>query len=534
MAKEIKHGNEVRNKLVSGVNQLADTVKVTIGPKGRNVVLESSFGPPLITNDGVTIAKEIELEDRFENLGAQLVKEVAIKTNEVAGDGTSTATVLAQAMIVEGVKNTTAGANPILLREGMKKATELAVEELRSISKKINSSEEVEHVGVISSGNPQIGQMLAKAMLEIGEEGIITVEESKTFKTELEVVEGTQFDRGYISPYMVTDLEKMRAELEQPFILLTDRKFLAITELVPVLEQVNKTGRPLLIVADEVEGDALSTLIINKMRGMLNVVCVKCPSFGDRRKEVLKDLGVLTGGKVFLSEAQEDLGQVTLDQLGESRRITITANDTTIVGGKGNKSDIEERANQLRGQLKLAEIDFDKVRLKERIAKLTGGVAVIKVGANTEVEMKEKKLRVEDAINATKSAVEEGIVAGGGVSYIKVANRIKDKLSTLEGEQLVGANIILKALEEPTRQILRNAGLNEELHIHWLSENKAEGFNALTGQSGDPFELGIIDPTKVSVTALENASSIASTFLTTESGIVNIKEEQPQLPGGLM
>lgn len=533
MAKQIKYGVEARKALENGVNQLADTVKVTLGPKGRNVVLDKKFGTPLITNDGVTIAKDIELEDPFENMGAQLVKEVATKTNDVAGDGTTTATVLAQAMIQEGLKNIAAGANPIILRKGMAKATDAAVEKIKSLSQKVAGKEHIAMIASISAADEEVGTMIADAMEKVSNDGVITVEESKTMKTELELVEGMQFDRGYLSAYMSTDMDKMVANLDNPYILITDKKISNIQEILPVLEQIVQSGSKLLIIAEDVEGEALTTLIVNKLRGTFNCVAVKAPGFGDRRKEMLKDIAILTGGTVISSELGLELKEATLDMLGRAKSVTVSKENTIIVDGAGDKSEISSRVGQIKTQIEETTSEFDKEKLQERLAKLAGGVAVIKVGAATEMELKEKKLRMEDALAATKAAVEEGIICGGGSAYIHCITAVEEATKNLNGDEKTGAGIILKALESPLRQISANAGLEGAVIINNVRESKEGcGFNALTGEYVDMFEAGIIDPTKVTRSALQNANSVASTILTTESVVADIKEPEPAMPAG--
>ncbi len=533
MAKQIKYGVDARKALENGVNQLADTVKVTLGPKGRNVVLDKKFGTPLITNDGVTIAKDIELEDAFENMGAQLVKEVATKTNDVAGDGTTTATVLAQAMIQEGLKNIAAGANPIILRKGMAKATDAAVEKIKSMSRKVKGKEHIAMIASISASDEEVGAMIADAMEKVSNDGVITVEESKTMKTELELVEGMQFDRGYLSAYMSTDMDKMVANLDNPYILITDKKISNIQEILPVLEQIVQSGAKLLIIAEDVEGEALTTLIVNKLRGTFNCVAVKAPGFGDRRKEMLKDIATLTGGTVISSELGLELKETTLDMLGRAKSVTVSKEDTIIVDGAGDKAEISARVNQIRSQIEDTTSDFDKEKLQERLAKLAGGVAVIKVGAATEMELKEKKLRMEDALAATKAAVEEGIICGGGSAYIHCISAVEKTAKKLEGDEKTGAGIILKALEAPLRQISENAGLEGAVIINNVKDSKEGcGFNALTEKYVDMFDEGIIDPTKVTRSALQNANSVAATILTTESVVADIKEPEPPMPAG--
>ena len=520
MPKEIKFAEETRRALERGVNKLADTVKVTLGPKGRNVILDKMYGVPLITNDGVTIAKEIELEDRFENMGAQLVKQVATKTNDVAGDGTTTATVLAQAIIREGLKNVTAGANPILIRKGIAKAVEVAVNELKHQSRTVETDEAIAQVGAVSSGDDEIGQLIAEAMKVVGRDGVITVEESKTMKTELDTVEGMQFDRGFVSAYMVTDVDKMEAVLNDPFILITDKKISNIQEILPLLEQLVKTGKKLLIIAEDVEGEALSTLVVNKLRGTFDVVAVKAPGFGDRRKQMLEDIAILTGGTVISSEVGYELKEADLSMLGRASSIKVTKDSTTIVGGAGEKANIENRINQIKHLAEETTSDFDREKLMERLAKLSGGVAVVKVGAATEVEMKEKKLRIEDALNATKAAVEEGIVAGGGTALVSVIPAVEKLINELEGEEAIGAKIIRKALEEPLRQIAVNAGLEGAVIVqNVINADPEVGFDAYKEEYVNMIEAGIVDPTKVTRSALQNSSSIASVFLTTEAAV---------------
>ena len=533
MAKEIKFGVEARSALEAGVNKLADTVRVTLGPKGRNVVLDKSFGAPLITNDGVTIAKEVELEDAFENMGAQLVKEVATKTNDVAGDGTTTATVLAQAMINEGMKNLAAGANPIILRKGMKKATETAVDSIRSMSSKLSGKEQIAKVAAISAGDEQVGEMVADAMEKVTGDGVITIEESKTMKTELDMVEGMQFDRGYLSAYMATNMDKMEAELDNPYILITDKKISNIQEILPLLEQVVQASARLLIIAEDVEGEALSTLVINKLRGTFNVVAVKAPGYGDRRKEMLKDIAILTGGQVISEELGLDLKETTMDQLGRAKSVKVQKENTIIVDGEGDKAEIEARIAQIKAQLEETTSEFDKEKLQERLAKLSGGVAVVRVGAATETEMQEAKLRMEDALAATRAAVEEGIIAGGGSAYIHASKEVAKMAASLEGDEKTGANIILKALEAPLRRIAENAGLEGSVIIDKVrSEEPGFGFNALTEEYVNMVDNGILDPAKVTRSALQNATSVASTLLTTESVVANIKEDAPAMPAG--
>ena len=533
MAKEIKYGAEARAALESGVNQLANTVRVTLGPKGRNVVLDKSFGAPLITNDGVTIAKEIELEDAFENMGTQLIKEVAAKTNDVAGDGTTTATVLAQAMVHEGIKNLAAGANPIVLRKGMKKATDLAVEAIASMSSKVESKERIANVASISAGDAEVGAMVADAMEKVSNDGVITIEESKTMKTELDLVEGMQFDRGYISAYMATDMEKMEANLEDPYILITDKKISNIQDLLPLLEQIVQSGARLLIIAEDIEGEALTTLIVNKLRGTFNVVAVKAPGYGDRRKAMLEDIAILTGGQVISDELGLDLKETTLDMLGRAKSVKVQKENTVIVDGLGEKAAIEARVGQIKAQIEETTSDFDREKLQERLAKLAGGVAVIRVGAATETEMKEAKLRMEDALSAARAAVEEGIVAGGGSAYIHASKQVARLAEELEGDEKTGVNIILKALEAPLFHITANAGLEGSVIINKVKEsNVGIGFDAYNEEYVDMVEAGILDPAKVTRSALQNATSVASTLLTTESVVANIKEDAPAMPAG--
>ena len=533
MAKEIKYGSEARAALERGVNQLADTVKVTLGPKGRNVVLDKSFGAPLITNDGVTIAKEIELEDGFENMGAQLIRVVAAKTNDVAGDGTTTATVLAQAMVHEGMKNLEAGANPIVLRKGMKKATDKAVEAIREMSSKVNGKEQIARVAAVSSGDDKVGQMVADAMEKVSNDGVITTEESKTMQTELDLVEGMQFDRGYISAYMATDMEKMEAVLDDPYILITDKKISNIQEILPVLEQIVQSGARLLIIAEDIEGEALTTLIVNKLRGTFNVVAVKAPGYGDRRKEMLQDIAILTGGQVISEELGFDLKETTMDQLGRAKSVKVQKENTVIVDGCGDKNAIADRVGQIKKAIEETTSDFDREKLQERLAKLAGGVAVIRVGAATETEMKEAKLRMEDALNATRAAVEEGIIGGGGSAYIHVSKKVKEFAETLEGDEKTGAKIILKALEAPLAQIAKNAGLEGAVIVNKVRESEVgTGFDAYNETYVDMVEKGILDPAKVTRSALQNATSVASTLLTTESVVSTIKEDTPAMPAG--
>ena len=533
MAKDIKYGVEARKALEAGVNKLADTVRVTLGPKGRNVVLDKSFGTPLITNDGVTIAKEVELEDAFENMGAQLVKEVATKTNDVAGDGTTTATVLAQAMINEGMKNLAAGANPIVLRKGMKKATDVAVEAIAKMSEPIKGKEQIARVAAISASDDEVGSLVADAMEKVTNEGVITIEESKTMKTELDLVEGMQFDRGYISAYMCTDMEKMEANLDDPYILITDKKISNIQDILPLLEELVKSGQKLLIIAEDVEGEALTTLIVNKLRGTFNVVAVKAPGYGDRRKDMLKDIAVLTGGTVISDELGLDLKDATLASLGRAKSVKVQKENTVIVDGQGSKADIEKRVAQIKAQLSETTSEFDKEKLQERLAKLSGGVAVIRVGAATETEMKEAKLRMEDALNATRAAVEEGVISGGGSAYIHASKEVEKLVATLEGDERTGAKIILKALEAPLFRIVENAGLEGSVVVNKVRESsEGVGFDAYREEYVDMVKAGILDPAKVTRSALQNANSVASTLLTTESAVANIKEDVPAMPAG--
>ena len=531
MAKQIKYGVEARKALEAGVNQLADTVRVTLGPKGRNVVLDKSFGAPLITNDGVTIAKEIELQDPYENMGAQLIKEVASKTNDVAGDGTTTATVLAQAMVNEGMKNLAAGANPIVLRKGMKKATDAAVEAIKKMSKPINGKEQIARVAAISASDDEVGTMVADAMEKVSKDGVITIEESKTMKTELDLVEGMQFDRGYLSAYMCTDMDKMEANLDDPYVLITDKKISNIQDLLPLLEQVVKMGARLLIIAEDVEGEALTTLIVNKLRGTFNVVAVKAPGYGDRRKEMLQDIAILTGGTVISEELGLDLKDATMEQLGRAKSVKVQKENTIIVDGMGDKDAISARVSQIRKQIEETTSDFDREKLQERLAKLAGGVAVIRVGAATETEMKEAKLRREDALNATRAAVEEGIIAGGGSAYVHAAGEVKSVADGLEGDEKTGARIILKALEAPLYHIVANAGLEGSVIVNKVKESSVgHGFDAYKEEYVDMIEAGILDPVKVTRSALQNATSVASTLLTTETVVANIKEPAPAGP----
>ena len=533
MAKEIKYGIEARKALEEGVNKLANTVRVTIGPKGRNVVLDKSYGAPLITNDGVTIAKDIELEDAFENMGAQLVKEVATKTNDVAGDGTTTATVLAQAMVNAGMKNLAAGANPIILRKGMKKATDCAVEAIAHMSEKVTGKDQIAKVASISAGDEEVGQMVADAMEKVSNDGVITIEESKTMKTELDLVEGMQFDRGYISAYMATDMDKMEANLDNPYILITDKKISNIQEILPVLEQIVQSGAKLLIIAEDVEGEALTTLIVNKLRGTFNVVAVKAPGYGDRRKEMLKDIAILTGGQVISEELGLELKDTTMDMLGRAKSVKVQKENTVIVDGEGAKEDIEARVAQIRAQLEETTSDFDKEKLQERLAKLAGGVAVIRVGAATETEMKEAKLRMEDALNATRAAVEEGVISGGGSAYIHASKKVAELAATLSGDEKTGAEIILKALEAPLYHIAHNAGLEGAVIINKVRGSEVgTGYDALNDEYVNMIDAGILDPAKVTRSALQNATSVASTLLTTESVVADIKEDTPAMPAG--
>ena len=533
MAKEIKYGAEARAALESGVNQLTDTVRVTLGPKGRNVVLDKSYGAPLITNDGVTIAKEIELADPFENMGAQLVKEVATKTNDVAGDGTTTATVLAQAMGNAGMKNLAAGANPIILRKGMRKATDVAVEAIAKMSSKVKGKEHIARVAAISAGDDEVGQLVADAMEKVSGDGVITIEESKTMLTELDLVEGMQFDRGYISAYMATDMDKMEAVLDNPYILITDKKISNIQEILPLLEQIVQTGAKLLIIAEDVEGEALTTLIVNKLRGTFNVVAVKAPGYGDRRKAMLEDIAILTGGEVISSELGLELKDATLEQLGRAKSVKVQKENTVIVDGEGDKDAIQARIGQIKKQIEETTSDFDKEKLQERLAKLAGGVAVIRVGAATETEMKEAKLRLEDALAATRAAVEEGIIAGGGSAYVHASKEVTKLADSLEGDEKTGAQIVLKALEAPLYHIVANAGLEGSVIINKVRESEVGvGFDALKEEYVNMVEAGILDPAKVTRSALQNANSVASTLLTTESVVANIKEPEPPMPAG--
>ena len=533
MAKEIKYGAEARAALEAGVNQLADTVRVTLGPKGRNVVLDKQYGAPLITNDGVTIAKEIELEDPFENMGAQLVREVATKTNDVAGDGTTTATVLAQAMIHEGMKNLAAGANPIVLRKGMKKATDAAVEAIKEMSSPVTGKHQIARVAAVSSGDEEVGNMVADAMEKVTNDGVITIEESKTMKTELDLVEGMQFDRGYISAYMATDMEKMEAVLDNPYILITDKKISTTQEILPLLEQIVQCGRKLLIIAEDIEGEALTTLVMNKLRGTFTVVGVKAPGYGDRRKEMLRDIAILTGANVISEELGRELKDAKLEDLGTAKSVKIQKENTIIAEGAGSKEDIQQRIAQIRAQIEETKSDFDREKLQERLAKLAGGVAVIRVGAATETEMKEAKLRMEDALAATKAAVEEGIIGGGGSAYIHATKKVAKLLDTVEGDEKTGVKVILKALEAPLFHISANAGLEGAVIINKVRESEPGiGFDALHEEYVNMVEAGILDPAKVTRSALQNATSVAATFLTTESCVANIKEETPAMPAG--
>ena len=533
MAKEIKFGAEARAALERGVNQLADTVRVTLGPKGRNVVLAKPYGAPLITNDGVTIAKEIELEDGFENMGAQLIREVASKTNDVAGDGTTTATVLAQAMVNAGMKNLAAGANPIVLRKGMKKATDKAVEAIASMSKPVEGKEQIAKVAAVSSGDEEVGKLVADAMEKVSKDGVITIEESKTMKTELDLVEGMQFDRGYISAYMATDMDKMEATLDNPYILITDKKISNIQELLPLLEQIVQSGSKLLIIAEDIEGEALTTLIVNKLRGTFSVAAVKAPGYGDRRKEMLQDIAILTGGQVISDELGLDLKEATLEQLGRAKSVKVQKESTVIVDGEGDKEAIKARVNQIKGQIEETTSEFDREKLQERLAKLAGGVAVVRVGAATETEMKEAKLRMEDALAATKAAVEEGIIAGGGSAYIHTTKVLQELVDTLEGDEKTGAQIIMKALEAPLFHIAANAGLEGSVIINKVKESKVGiGFDAYKEEYVDMVKAGILDPAKVTRSAVQNATSVASTLLTTESVVSIIPEEAPAAPAG--
>ena len=535
MSKLIKRGDEARKALEAGVNSLADTVKITLGPKGRNVVLDKKYGAPLITNDGVTIAKEIELDDPFENMGAQLVKEVSTKTNDVAGDGTTTATLLAQAMIHEGLKNLAAGANPVVVKKGMAKAVEAAVAEVKKQAKTVDGSKDIARVGAVSSGDDEIGKLIADAMEKVSSDGVITIEESKTAETYSEVVEGMQFDRGYITPYMATDMEKMEANLDDPYILITDKKISVISDILPILEQIVQSGKKLLIIAEDVEGEALSTLIVNRLRGTLNVVCVKAPGFGDRRKEMLQDIAILTGGTVISEEVGLELKTATMDMLGRARQVKVTKENTTIVDGAGDSQAIKDRVAQIRSQIAVTTSDYDKEKLQERLAKLAGGVAVIKVGAATETEMKEKKLRIEDALNATRAAVEEGVVAGGGTIFVNIIPAVEALLDTVEGDEKTGVRIVAKALEAPIRQIAANAGLDGSVILEKVrtSGKNGYGFDAYKEEYCDMVSAGIIDPAKVTRSALENAASVSAMVLTTESLVADKPEPPaPAAPAG--
>ena len=531
MAKMLMFGEDARRAMQVGVDKLADTVKVTLGPKGRNVVLDKKFGAPLITNDGVSIAREIELEDAYENMGAQLVKEVATKTNDVAGDGTTTATLLAQAIIREGLKNVTAGANPMLIRNGINTAVAKAVEEIQKISKPVEGKEDIARVAAISAADPEIGKLIADAMEKVGNEGVITIEESRSMGTELDVVEGMQFDRGYVSPYMSTDTEKMEAALDNPYILITDKKISNIQEILPILEQIVQAGKKLLIIAEDIEGEAMATLVVNKLRGTFTCVGVKAPGFGDRRKEMLQDIAILTGGEVIAEELGRDLKEVTLDMLGQAESVKVSKDTTVIVNGKGNSLDIKERIGQIKSQIEETSSEFDKEKLQERLAKLAGGVAVIKVGAATETELKERKLRIEDALAATKAAVEEGIVPGGGTAYVNVINEVA-KLTSEVADTQVGINIIVRALEEPVRQIATNAGVEGSVIIEKVRNSEVGvGYDALVGEYKNMIKAGIVDPTKVTRSALQNAASVAATFLTTEAAVADIPAPEPAMPG---
>lgn len=533
MAKDIQYSEVARKGLEAGINKLADTVKVTLGPKGRNVVLEKSFGAPLITNDGVTIAREIELEDKFENMGAQLVKEVAIKTNEIAGDGTTTATLLAQAIVREGLRNVAAGANPMIIQKGLKKATEKAVESVKSFSKEVSTPEEIAQVASISASDPEIGRLIADAMSKVGNDGVITVEESKSMGTTLDVVEGMQFERGYVSPYMVTNTDKMEAELSEPYLLITDKKITNIQDILPVLEQIVQQGAPLLLIAEDIEGEALATLVVNKLRGTFNCVAVKAPGFGDRRKEMLQDIAILTNGTVITEELGYELKNTTIEMLGRARRVQVGKENTVIVGGDGADTKIKERIQQIRNQIEASDSEFDREKLQERLAKLSGGVAVIQVGAATEVELKERKLRIEDALSATRAAVEEGIVPGGGTVLINSIPAVSELLDQNEGDEKTGVSIIVKALEEPLKQIALNAGLEGSIIVEKVKEEtKGIGFDALNNEYVDMIKTGIVDPTKVTRSALENAVSIASMVLTTEAAVVDVKSEDPMAAMG--
>lgn len=534
MAKEIKFNAEARHKMEEGINILANTVKVTLGPKGRNVVLDKSFGSPLITNDGVTIAKEIELEDKFENMGAQLLKEVATKTNDIAGDGTTTATLLAQAIIREGLKNIAAGANPMILQNGIRKAVEKTVESIKSYSKKVESSDAIAQVASISAGDKEIGRLIADAMDKVGNDGVITVEESKSMGTTLEVVEGMQFDRGYVSSYMVTDTDKMVAELDNPYILITDKKITNIQEVLPVLEEIVKQSKPLLIIAEDIEGDAMATLVVNKLRGTFNCVAVKAPGFGDRRKEMLQDIAILTGAKVISEELGYDLKEATIDMLGTAQKVKVDKETTVIVNGAGSKDEIEARVKQIKTQYEASDSDFDREKLQERLAKLTGGVAVVQVGAASEIELKERKLRIEDALSATRAAVEEGIVPGGGTVLADSIKSLEAIVDDFEGDEKTGVKIILRALQEPVRQIAENAGLEGSVVVeNVMNEKPGVGFDALNNKYVDMIKSGIVDPTKVTRSALQNAASVASMILTTEAAVADIPKDDAPMAGGM-
>ncbi|WP_071026086.1 chaperonin GroEL [Peptoniphilus raoultii] len=540
MAKEIKFAEDARAGLIEGINKLANTVKVTLGPKGRNVILDKEYGTPLITNDGVTIAREIECEDKFENMGAQLLKEVATKTNDVAGDGTTTATLLAQAIILEGMKNLAAGANPMILQKGIKKAVDKTVEAIKKYSKSVDSKDEIAQVASVSAADEEIGNLISEAMEKVGNDGVITVEESKSMGTSLEVVEGMQFDRGYLSPYMVTDSEKMVAELDDPFVLITDKKISNIQDILPLLEQVLQQSKPLLIIAEDIEGEALATLVVNSLRGTLNVVGVKAPGYGDRRKDMLQDIAILTGGKVISQDLGQELKEATIDMLGRCGKVRVEKELTVIVNGSGDKGEIDKRIGQIKSQIEETDSDFDKEKLQERLAKLVGGVAVIQVGAATEVELKERKLRIEDALSATRAAVEEGIVPGGGTVLLDSCDEVEKLVESLEGDEKTGANIILKALEAPVRQIAENAGVEGSIIVENIkNKEKGVGYNALTNSYVNMIEEGIVDPTKVTRSALQNAASASAMILTTEAAVANIKEDKPQMPmnpgmGGMM
>ncbi|EFI41910.1 MULTISPECIES: chaperonin GroEL [Peptoniphilus] len=531
MAKEIKFSEDARSGLINGINKLANTVKVTLGPKGRNVILDKEYGAPLITNDGVTIAREIECEDKFENMGAQLLKEVATKTNDVAGDGTTTATLLAQAIILEGMKNLAAGANPMILQKGIKKAVDKAVEEIKAFSKPVETKESIAQVATISAADEEVGHLIAEAMEKVGKDGVITVEESKSMGTSLDVVEGMQFDRGYVSPYMVTDNEKMVAELESPYILITDKKITNIQDLLPLLEQVLQAGKPLLVVAEDIEGEALATLVLNKLRGTINVVGIKAPGYGDRRKEMLQDIAILTGGKVISSDLGQDLKDATVEMLGSASKVRVEKDLTVIVNGNGSKDELDARISQIKSQIEATDSDFDREKLQERLAKLSGGVAVIQVGAATEVELKERKLRIEDALSATRAAVEEGIVPGGGTVLLDCIDSVAKLLENADGDERTGMNIILKALEAPVRQIAVNAGLEGSVIVERVKELEVGmGYDALKGDYVNMIDSGIVDPTKVTRSALQNAASVAAMILTTEAAVAVIPKEEPQMP----